>query len=262
MKHIGVVIPACNEEQYIAQCLTAIDNAKQAFEKHIKFKQSSIQHSSLINAHTTSPNLNKATRMLSSDSDQYSIKVVIVLDHCQDETEAIVQSFGVEYLTVDYQCVGQSRHHGIECCIDMGCDWICCTDADSMVSENWFVEMMHHQPIDLICGVVDVDSWDHLSELAQQKYRAHYQDWMGHHHIHGANLCFKTEAYKRVGGFNFLKCHEDIDLVKRMQIQGCQIIWSNRVRVTTSARLSSKVTEGFAGFLKQLDQEHCPDSTL
>lgn len=40
---------------------------------------------------------------------------------------------------------------------------------------------------------------------------------MGHSHIHGANLSFSRESYIQTGSFEALKCHEDVELVKRMQ---------------------------------------------
>jgi hypothetical protein len=82
---------------------------------------------------------------------------------------------------------------------------------------------------------------------------AHYQDKMGHRHIHGANLSFSAESYLAVGGFAPLGCHEDVDLVKRFESTGYAITWSNRVRVITSSRLQARATEGFAAFLANLE---------
>ena len=77
---------------------------------------------------------------------------------------------------------------------------------------------------------------------------------MGHRHIHGANLSFNSEAYLNVGGFAPLACHEDVDLVNRFKAQGYDILWSNKVRVTTSSRLEARASEGFAAFLNNLEQ--------
>ncbi len=105
----------------------------------------------------------------------------------------------------------------------------------------------------LICGVVSVDSWAHLTPQTRKDYMAHYQDKMGHRHIHGANLNFSAESYLAVGGFAPLRCHEDVDLVKRFESKGYAITWSNRVRVITSSRLQARATEGFAAFLANLE---------
>ena len=77
---------------------------------------------------------------------------------------------------------------------------------------------------------------------------------MGHQHIHGANLSFSSKAYLNVGGFAPLACHEDVDLVNRFKAQGYDILWSNKVRVTTSSRLEARASEGFAAFLNNLEQ--------
>jgi len=159
----------------------------------------------------------------------------------------------ITIISCDFRSVGKTRHLGVQKVIEQGCDWICCTDADSSVQEDWFKVMWQHQPTDAICGVVDVDEWKHLSLEAQLKYLGHYQDKMDHRHIHGANLCFKTSIYNDFNGFRQLDCHEDVDFVRRLQQAGVDITWSNQLRVATSSRLQSKVAEGFACFLQNLE---------
>jgi len=43
-------------------------------------------------------------------------------------------------------------------------------------------------------------------------------------------------------------------LVNRFKAQGYDILWSNKVRVTTSSRLEARASEGFAAFLNNLEQ--------
>ncbi|MBO6199081.1 MAG: glycosyltransferase family 2 protein, partial [Psychrobacter sp.] len=111
-------------------------------------------------------------------------------------------------------------------------------------------------PTAMICGVVSVDDWAHLTPQTRKDYIAHYQDKMGHRHIHGANLSFSSAAYLAVGGFAALPCHEDVDLVKKFEKQNFAITWSNRVRVITSSRLQARAAEGFAAFLANLETSH------
>ena len=165
----------------------------------------------------------------------------------------------MNYLCCDYQCVGQVRDLGIRHAIASGATWLACTDADSVVTPDWLIQQIAHikdQPTDMICGVVSVDSWAHLTPQTRKDYIAHYQDKMGHRHIHGANLSFSAESYLAVGGFAPLPCHEDVDLVKRFESKGYAITWSNRVRVITSSRLQARATEGFAAFLANLETNH------
>jgi glycosyltransferase involved in cell wall biosynthesis len=218
---IGIVIPAHNEAMTIAKCLASVQSA---------------------------------IRQLPSTIKAYPL---VVLDSCTDETQKIVKAAGIDYLCCDYQCVGQVRDIGIRHTIANGATWLACTDADSMVAVDWLVQQIEHishQSTEMICGVVDVDSWAHLTLQTRDNYIDHYQDKMGHSHIHGANLSFSSDAYLAVGGFAHISCHEDVDLVGKFEAQGLVIIWSNRVRVMTSSRLQARATGGFAAFLNNLEQ--------
>lgn len=213
---IGVVIPACNEEDNIQACLLAVKRSIAQLNANIE------------------------------------VKMVVVLDSCEDQTLQRVEDLEVHYLCCNVRCVGQARDLGVRYLIDQGVTWIACTDADSCVYSDWLNQQLSHQPADLICGVVVIDDWQDLSSQTQALYKAHYQDRMNHRHIHGANLSFSREAYLKVGGFQGLSCHEDVDLVQRMLAEQCQVVWSNQVRVATSSRLDGRVDEGFAHFLKNL----------
>lgn len=220
---IAIVIPAHNEALTIMDCLTSV---------------------------------RCAIEQLPSSVSAYPL---VVLDSCTDETLSLVKSAKVEYLTCDYRCVGRVRDLGFCHAIANGANWLACTDADSIVAVDWLTQQMAHlkqQPTEMICGVVSVDNWAHLSSQTQQAYEAHYRDMMGHRHIHGANLSFRSEAYLAVGGFTPLACHEDVDLVKKFENQGYPITWSNKVRVTTSSRLQARAKEGFAAFLANLEKPH------
>ena len=237
---IGIIIPAHNEAMTITKCLASVQAAIEQLPSTI------------------------------------TATVLVVLDSCRDDTLALVKSVQVEsaqakntkienadvdylccsYLCCDYQCVGQVRDLGIRHAIASGATWLACTDADSVVTPDWLIQQIAHikaQPTDMICGVVSVDSWAHLTPQTREDYMAHYQDKMGHRHIHGANLNFSAESYLAVGGFAPLRCHEDVDLVKRFESKGYAITWSNRVRVITSSRLQARATEGFAAFLANLE---------
>lgn len=218
---IGIVIPAHNEAVTIAKCLASVQAAIEQLPPTIE------------------------------------TCLLVVLDSCTDDTQSIVKAIGVDYLCCDYQCVGRVRDIGIRHAIANDAIWLTCTDADSVVPMDWLVqqiEHINHQPTDMICGVVDVDSWAHLTPKTRKDYIVHYQDRMEHHHIHGANLSFSSKAYLAVDGFAHLPCHEDVDLVGKFKAQGLVIIWSNRVRVLTSSRLQARATGGFAAFLNDLEK--------
>ena len=217
---IGIVIPAHNEATTITDCLLSIQRAIERLPANI------------------------------------SAYTLVVLDSCSDDTLALVKAENVDYINCDYHCVGQVRDLGIRHAIACGATWLACTDADSVVSPEWLVQQIKHltqHPTDMICGVVSINNWAHLTQQTQIDYLAHYQDKMDHHHIHGANLSFSSKAYLAVDGFAPLPCHEDVDLVEKFKAQGYRITWSNRVRVITSSRLQARAKEGFADFLKHLE---------
>lgn len=219
---IGIVIPAHNEAKTIADCLAAVQTA---------------------------------IAQLPQGVDAYPL---VVLDNCTDDTQDIVKALGVDYLSCNYQCVGRARDFGLRHAIKNGVTWLCCTDADSTVSKDWLAEQVNYlqQPTDMICGVVSIADWSHLTAKTRDDYLAHYQDKMGHRHIHGANLSFSSRAYLAVGGFEPMPCHEDVNLVKKFENQNFDITWSNRVRVTTSSRLEARAAEGFAAFLANLEKSN------
>lgn len=219
-KKIGIVIPAHNEADSISACLDAI---KQAIAQ------------------------------LSSD---IAVQTVVVLDSCDDDTLSQVQNAHLDWLRCEFRCVGKVRDLGVRYLIEQGADWIACTDADSMVESDWLVAQIKHLKAEtaaMICGVVSIDCWDALSESTKQQYLTHYQDCMNHRHIHGANLSFASQDYLAVGGFDELTCHEDVGLVKKFEQADLPIIWSNLVRVVTSSRLDARADEGFAHFLRGLE---------
>jgi len=218
--NIAIVIPAHNEALTISKCLASVQTAIDQLPSTI------------------------------------TATVLAALDNWTDDTLALVKRAGVDYLCCDYQCVGQVRDLGIRHAITSGATWLACTDADSLVTADWLTQQIahiNHHPTAMICGVVDVDDWAHLTPQTRKEYIAHYQDKMGHRHIHGANLSFSSVAYLAVGGFAALPCHEDVDLVKKFEKQNFTITWSNRVRVITSSRLQARATEGFAAFLANLE---------
>lgn len=220
---IAIVIPAHNEALTITNCLASVQTA---------------------------------IRQLPSTITAYPL---VVLDSCTDDTLALVKAAGVDYICCEYHCVGRVRDMGIRHAIAHGATWLACTDADSVVTTDWLVQQVEHithQPTDMICGVVSVDSWAHLTPQTREDYIAHYQDIMGHRHVHGANLSFSGEAYLAVGGFAPLPCHEDVGLVKKFETRGYAITWSNRVRVITSSRLEARAKEGFAEFLVNLEKRN------
>jgi len=226
---IGILIPAHNEQDLLAQCLQAALTAA----RH--------------------PELNGE-----------AVKVTLVLDSCSDGSADIAANYDIKVLQINARNVGIARGTGAQWLLEQGARWISCTDADSLVADDWLVAQLALNT-DAVCGTVRIDDWGPLVDApARARYLAAYEARDGHRHIHGATLGFSARAYRDAGGFEPLACHEDVHLVKRLQASGASIAWSHRPRVTTSARLDCRARGGFGDYLKSLliapaADQHQPD---
>jgi glycosyltransferase involved in cell wall biosynthesis len=213
---IGVVIPAHNEEQHIAEALSAIRHAA--------------HHPGLMGE---------------------PVQVLVVLDSCSDATETIAAAHGVQTMAVAVRNVGSARAVGAAHLVQAGARWLAFTDADTIVSPEWLLKQLE-QKADAVCGSIGIDDWSMHGDQAEN-IRIHfartYHDVDGHRHIHGANLGVSTEAYLRAGGFLPLACSEDVALVEALQASGARIAWSAAPRVSTSARADARARGGFGDTL-------------
>jgi glycosyltransferase involved in cell wall biosynthesis len=188
--------------------------------------------------------------------------VVVVLDACDDDSETLAGQFGqdVHFVPTDERNVGAARAAGFRYAKSaLGSvgkrTWYATTDADTEVSSDWLVRQLG-SGADMVLGVVRVGQWrNHSKEVArlyEDRYRA---EASAHHHIHGANMGFCSDAYWRVGGFAALASGEDVELVERFQAAGCRIHWDETLWVTTSDRRNARAPDGFADHLDEVSQE-------
>ncbi|WP_249673645.1 glycosyltransferase [Pseudomonas abieticivorans] len=214
---IAVIIPAHNEQQYMAACLRSVHAA--------------IRHPSLAGE---------------------AVQILVVLDHCTDRTGAIARGHGAQVTTVNARNVGLARSHGAKLMLERGARWLAFTDADSRVPGHWLARQLAFGA-DAVCGTVTVDQWAEHAPEVRSRYDAHYQPVEGHRHIHGANLGVCAIAYTHAGGFQHLPAHEDVRLVQDLERKGASIIWTATNSVITSARKDSRCREGFGDYLRSLD---------
>ncbi|SHL82665.1 glycosyltransferase [Phytopseudomonas punonensis] len=212
---IGIVIPAHNEEQNLDACLTALLDAA---------------------AH---PQLSVPVRIL------------VVLDSCDDGSASVVANYPVHSLALQVRNVGRARAAGVAWQLARGATWLACSDADSQVAPDWLLRQ-RQLGADMVCGIVEVADWGALDEDVQNRYLSAYQDRDGHRHIHGANLSFSADAYRRAGGFQDIVVDEDVQLVAAFERAGASIAWSSLPRVYTSARLDCRARGGFGDYLRSL----------
>ncbi len=215
---IGVVVPANDEEASIGRCLAALEVA------------------------ACHPDLRGEP-----------VEIVVVLDACRDGTGRIAAALGATTLSVDARNVGIARAAGASALLADGARWLAFTDADSAVAPDWLARQVETSA-DAVCGVVCIDDWGDYGPEARASYMAGYVDADHHRHVHGASLGVSSAAYLRVGGFAPLRCSEDVELVRRLHVQGATIRWTNAVRVSTSARRIARAPDGFAAHLRHVER--------
>ncbi|MGN1056614.1 MAG: glycosyltransferase [Comamonas sp.] len=215
---MGIAIPAHNEAEYIADCLAAVQRSMRYLAQH----------------------------------GQQAL-VVVAADACTDATAAIARQWADHVLEIDAHSVGIARQSAAQWLLEQGAQWIACTDADTLVPEDW----LYGQNVckaDVFCGIVRVQDWgDYAPEVIAAFHATTPQ--VGHPHIHGANMGLSRWAYELVGGFLNERAHEDVSLIRRCEQAGLNIARLIDPCVVTSARRNARAREGFGDFLLQLEQQ-------
>lgn len=214
---IAVIIPAHNEARRLGHCLKAVGAAAACAEQA-----------------------------------GHRVEILVVLDRCNDASEAIARRHGAQTLSLAAGNVGTARGAGAAHMLERGAKWLACTDADSRVPAHWLLWQLACAA-DVVCGTVHIERWQPWQDAALRRlYRSRYQAREGHGHVHGANLGIRAEAYRLAGGFKPLPAHEDVQLVSDLQACGAQIVWTARHSVATSSRVDSRAREGFGDYLAGL----------
>lgn len=223
---IGVVIPARNEQELLAACLSSVVEA--------------------------------AGRL------DIPTRIVVALDRCTDRSAAIVAEFRaagfpVRPVAVPRPGVGAARAAGVRALLAEHPTewlWLASTDADSEVPADWLVRQLAHvrRGAEVVIGTVRVTDWSPQPAGTRERFAAAYRPEFGHRHRHGANLSFSSTRYLAVGGFAELPCDEDVDLIARLEAAGSAMVWAAELAVTTSARRVGRAPAGFADYLAGLTE--------
>ncbi|MBF4161587.1 glycosyltransferase [Nocardioides acrostichi] len=221
--HIGVVVPAHDEDELLPGCLAALGTASAYAQRVLP-----------------------GTR----------VTVLVVLDRCTDDSEAVCRRAAVTTLAVDAGSVGAARRLGVEAVQWPGPahrGWLACTDADTEVPADWLVAQLRAADTGarLLLGAVEPDPTGVDPALLLAWHRLHPEPaGAADLRVHGANLGIRLDTYRRLGGFRDLAEHEDVDLVRRALAAGVRPRRGNTVR--TSARTAGRTPGGFAGYLRAL----------
>ena len=200
---------------------------------------------------------------------QMSSQLVVVADHCSDDTSAIARRFvrrtrstrDDKVIEVNYRRVGAARRAGTAAGLRGARDdrgvWIASTDADTIVPSDWLVAQIDFARAGAtsVAGVVRLradDGGDHVTRARfVDRYRLASNGT--HDHVHGANLGIRGDAYRRAGGWQAMTTGEDHDLWRRLQVAGGAVATTS-VSVETSARRDGRAPSGFAAGLREHDR--------
>ena len=239
---VAVVIPVHNEEQHLARALEGV---------------------------------RAAADVLQGSRPDTDIGIVVVLDSCTDNSDAVAARFAaldcrITLLRVSFRSVGKSRIAGIGAVLNgrfMHCGgadlphaarriWLANTDADSRVPGGWLLRqvVLAESGSDAVLGTVEPDAEGMDRELLK---RWHVRHRLGedHPYVFGANLGVRASAYLLAGGFPRQRAHEDRTLVERLRLRGCRVTSTDTVRVLTSGRTEARAPQGLGAYLLALGRE-------
>lgn len=222
LRHVAILIPACNEEELLPRCLSSVLHACALLPTTVTYD------------------------------------VVVAVDASQDRTLQIAEQMLVGHGTaiqINAGCVGEARMraaetalHGYDGPVD-GC-WMANTDADCVVPERWLTDQLAlaQMGIEAIAGIIDVDTFTEHAPYVKERFYSTYATHADgtHPHVHGANLGVRADAYRKVGGWGNLATAEDHDLWKRLQDGGARSAPVSALVVITSGRREGRASSGFA----------------
>ena len=221
----------------------------------------------VVPAHNERENISSAidhiTRACGLLPSRVSSSIVVVADACTDGTKAIaLATAAVDHVAViTAQCVGTARRIGTEVGLAsapgrLADIWVASTDADSHVPADWLVSQVTLADSGAVgvAGIVQLRHDERFDEALDRRFASTYR--LGkdgsHGHVHGANIAFRADAYRAVGGWRDLTSGEDHDLWGRLGTWG-PLLSSTAIKVRTSVRRRGRAPRGFAHDLASLD---------
>jgi hypothetical protein len=238
---VVVAIPAKDEAEHIARCLTSVAVA--------------------------------ADHAMASSMAQ-SVSVAVVAHRCRDDTAAIAR--GILGSAVRGHVIELAAHGGVGLARDLAVrfaldrvdrpqaeTWIFSTDADSVVGRDWIERALVEATAVGAVSVVGLTALDQLpgAEPARRAYDAVLAAKLtveadgspSHEHVYGANLAVRADAYLAVGGFPHHEHGEDQRLVDALVLADHRVLRTRSWSVLTSGRTTGRAEGGLADLLAVLE---------
>jgi cellulose synthase/poly-beta-1,6-N-acetylglucosamine synthase-like glycosyltransferase len=225
--HVGVVIPARNEESGIERCIRSV--------------------------------LASCDACAGSDESW----IVVVADCCTDRTAELARRILDGQGTVIECSIGSPgavRRTGVAEVLrhfdgkDPGRVWLANTDADTHVPRDWIDTHLRHADAnaEAVAGIIQLDPEGLRDDVKEMFSRTYELASNGTHaHVHGANLGVRADAYLDVGGWSDLAVAEDHCLWRRLMHRGWRLLSPVGSVVLTSGRLEGRASGGFADALRR-----------
>jgi hypothetical protein len=252
---VGIVVPACDEEERIGACLRSVRRAVQALPKGM---------AAAVTVVLDRCTDRTADRVATAIADWPQAEVVMAHDTLARSLPSHLGSgnLGSGHLGSGTD-VGALRALGLGRALARLARhppeqiWLLSTDADTTVPPDWacaHVEMAAAGAHG-VAGLAELDDGSHLPPEVLDRYGAIVAGGLHgprHEHVYGANLGFRADAYLAVGGFPVEGPSEDHGLWWRLAAAGYRLEHPSTVRVTTSARVRGRAEGGLADLLHAL----------
>lgn len=201
--------------------------------------------------------------------------VCFLMDGCSDESEALLRA-AAPRLTFDVKIsslpraepnAGRARHMAMQMCLDaIGTQGgiVLTTDGDSVPEPDWIETARRAlSEVDVVVGHIErnirlMGCWrtrleDYLDALHAMRRAVDPIAWdaaPSHPSLGGANLGFRADVYRALGGFPAYVRGEDTALVSKARREGYRVRHDPAVRVYTSNRTAGRAPGGLADELR------------
>ena len=197
------------------------------------------------------------------------LRVVVVANGCADETAARARAAGAAVIETGVLPggVGEARRVGMAAALEGMPDWVMTTDADCVVARASLAAVARRLRVaDAVFGRVEPDPGGFAALPARVRRHGMLEDrrdalraWIEglraaepwnpapcHGQSPGALIALRPSAYRAVGGFAPVRCHEDRMIASALARAGLRVARPWDAVVRASCRLDGRAPGGMA----------------